>query len=122
MSKPLSGVPKTNPERAALALITPDEISHVDLTGAAVTIQPPSDARFVVFAATGDFAVEFDHAVVAAFPGATAAAPAQRPEINPAVRFIGDRLDEQANLPVPVDYTFSVIGDGTGVCSIAFYS
>lgn len=113
MSKPLAGVPG-NENRAALVLQTPDEVAHVDLTGAAVAVAIPAGAKFAVFAATGDFAVQWKESTVAVFPAATAAA-GELPELNPAVRFIGDR----AGFTVPA---FSVIGDGTGVCSISFYT
>ena len=113
MSKHFSGVPG-NADRAALALATPDEVAHVDLTGVAVAVAIPAGARFVVFAATGDFCVQWKESTVAIFPVATAVA-GELPEINPASRYIGDR----AAFTVP---DFSVIGSGTGVCTISFYT
>lgn len=111
------GVPKVSSERAALALATPESVAHVDLTGAAFTIVPPATAQFVVFAATGDFAVEWADGTVAVFPAANAA-PGVRPELNPAARYVGNRhnLDNFPSGP-----GFSVIGGGTGVLTASFY-
>jgi len=117
--KAFAGVPKQSPERGATALATPEDVAHVDLTGAAFTIVPPAGAEFVVFAATGDFAVEWADATVAVFPSANAA-PGVRPEFNPAVRWIGDRFNADV---FPGGPGFSVIGDGvTGILTASFYS
>lgn len=114
MSKAFAGVPG-NEERAALVLAGPDEVAVVDLTGVAVAVQIPTGARFAVFAATGDFCVQWKESTVAVFPAATVNPAVEGPEVNPAARFIGDR----AGFTVP---DFSVIGNGTGVCTISFYT
>lgn len=112
------GVPKVSPARGALVLATPEDVAHVDLTGAAFEIVPPAGINFVVFAATGDFAVEWADATVAVFPTANAA-PAVRPELNPAARYIGNRHDINN---FPGGPGFSVIGGGTGVLTASLYS
>lgn len=116
--KAFDGVPKQSPERGATALATPEDVAHVDLTGVAFTVVPPATATMVVFAGTGDFAVEWADGTVAVFPAANAA-PGVRPELNPAVRYIGDRHDLVA---YPSGPGFSVIGGGTGVLTASFYS
>ena len=112
------GVPKVSSERGALALATPEDVAHVDLTGAAFEIVPPAGMNIVVFAASGDFAVEWADATVAVFPGANAA-PGVRPELNPAARYIGNRFDAAT---FPGGPGFSVIGGGAGVLTASFYS
>ena len=115
--KAFAGVPKQSPERGATALATPEDVAHVNLTGAAFEIVPPAGAEMVVFAATGDFAVEWADATVAVFPTANAASGV-RPELNPAARYVGDRFNADN---FPGGPGFSVIGGGTGVLTASFY-
>lgn len=118
--KSFDGVPKVSSERGALALQTPDEVVHIDLSGAAVSVTPPDGTKFAVFSADDNFAVEWTDGVAAVYPAATDVSDGPLPEINPAARFIGDRIDNPASPPTP--YSFSVIGNGSGWLSIAFYS
>ena len=118
--KPFDGIPKVSSQRGALVIQAPDEVVHVDLSGAAVAVTPPAGTRFAIFSGDDNFAVEWEDATTAVYPVATDVTDGPLPEINPAARWIGDRIDNPASPPTP--YSFSVIGTGTGFLSIAFYS
>lgn len=118
--KPFDGIPKVSSERGALVLQTPDEVVHIDLSGAAVAVTPPASTRFAIFSGDDNFAVEWTDTTAAVYPAATDVSDGPLPEINPAARWLGDRIDNPVVAGVP--YNFSVIGAGAGWLSIAFYS
>jgi len=120
--KPFDGIPKVSPTRGALALQTPDEVVHIDLSGASVAVTPPAGTRFAVFSADDNFAVEWVDTTVAVYPAATDISDGPLPEINPAARFIGDRIDNPVVPATPYNFAIIGIAASTGFCSIAFYS
>jgi hypothetical protein len=119
--KTFQGSPGVNHAVGAKSLPGPVDVAHVLLSGSSQAITPPAGAKYAVFsvekaAIPSNYAVQWKDSTVAVYPLATAAS-GELAELNPDIRYVGDRFHSSFVSP-----DFTIIADVAGMLTISFYA